>query len=73
MTTTAERPIANFKDLRVWEEGIELIKEVYALCDYLPKDELHSLTSQMKRAAVSVPANIVEGFRRMSAKESLRF
>ncbi len=62
--TTSHRVIASFKDLRVWQEGIELVKEVYSLCARLPKDELYGLASQMKRAALSVPSNISEGHSR---------
>ncbi len=62
--TAVERPIATFKDLRVWSEGVELVKEIYALCEGLPKAELFGLVSQMKRAAVSVPSNIAEGHSR---------
>jgi four helix bundle protein len=45
----------------VWQEGVELAKEVYRLAQSLPKDEIYALASQMKRAAVSVPSNIAEG------------
>ena len=58
------RSIASFKDLRVWQEAIELVKEVYNLCARLPKDELYALASQMKRAALSVASNIAEGHSR---------
>ena len=63
MDTTSE-PITSFKDLRVWQEGIELVKEVYALCAKLPKEELYALANQMKRAASSIPSNIAEGHSR---------
>ena len=65
MTTTVKiRSISSFKDLRVWEEGVQLVKEIYALCGRLPKEELYGLAIQMKRAAVSVPSNIAEGHAR---------
>lgn len=48
-------------ELRVWQDGIALVKAVYALTAKLPREELFGLTSQMRRAAVSVPANIAEG------------
>ena len=64
MATVTTRPITSFKDLRVWEAGIELVKAVYAVCAKLPREELYGLASQMKRAAVSVPSNIAEGHSR---------
>ena len=59
-----KRSIMTFKDLRDWQEGVELVKEVYVLCAELPKDELYALASQMKRAALSVPSNTAEGHSR---------
>ncbi len=64
MTNTTGRSITTFKDLRVWQEAVELVKEVYALCAKLPKEELYALASQMKRAALSIPSNIAEGHSR---------
>jgi four helix bundle protein len=63
----------NFKDLRVWQESKEIAREVYLLCKTLPQDEMYGLCSQMKRAAVSVPSNIAEGYRRNGHKEFLQF
>ena len=60
-------------DLRVWQDGIALVKAVYALTAKLPRDELFGLTSQMRRAAVSVPANITEGAARSTQKEFTHF
>jgi four helix bundle protein len=68
-----QEKIRTFRDLRVWQKGIELVKEIYKLTNGLPKDELYGLTSQMRRAAVSVPSNIAEGFRRRSVKEHKHF
>lgn len=56
-------------DLRVWQDGIALVKLVYGLCEHLPKDELYGLTSQLRRASVSVPVNIAEGAARNGRKE----
>lgn len=64
MTDVASRSIMTFKDLRVWQEGIELVKDIYALCRTLPKDEMYVLANQMRRAALSVPSNIAEGHAR---------
>jgi four helix bundle protein len=57
------------RDLEVWKEGIALAKLVYEESRHLPKDELFGLTSQMRRAAVSVPSNVAEGAARGTLKE----
>jgi len=69
MTREMTRTIASFRDLRVWQEGIELVKEIYHLCVRLPKDELFASANQMKRAAVSIPSNIAEGHSRKHRAE----
>jgi four helix bundle protein len=61
------------KDLKVWKKSIELIKEVYTLTKRFPKDEMFGLSSQAKRASVSVAANIAEGASRKSANDRKRF
>ncbi|HMZ48752.1 MAG TPA: four helix bundle protein [Flavobacteriales bacterium] len=58
------RKVNNFKDLWVWKTGMELLKPVYQVTRKLPKEELYGLTSQLRRAAVSVPSNIAEGWGR---------
>ena len=63
----------SYKDLLVWQKGIELAKIVYRLTRNYPTEERFGLVSQMRRAAVSVPANIAEGFRRHSRTEKVRF
>jgi len=65
--------IKNFKDLRIWQEGIKLVKYIYLLTKDFPKDELYGLSSQMRRCAVSIPSNIAEGFRRYHNKEYKQF
>jgi len=60
----AGRKVNNFKDLWVWKTGMELLKPVYQVTRKLPKEELYGLTSQLRRAAVSVPSNIAEGWGR---------
>jgi four helix bundle protein len=65
--------IATFKDLRVWNLGIEIVLMVYALTKGFLKKEIYGLTSQIRRASVSIPANIAEGFRRFSSKEHKQF
>ena len=63
----------NHRSLKAWQKAIELIERVYAETRTFPKEELFGLTSQMRRAAVSVPANIAEGAARSGSKELLRF
>jgi four helix bundle protein len=55
------RKVESFKDLFVWQKGIELVNEIYKLTKLFPKEELYCLTSQIRRAAISVPSNIAEG------------
>lgn len=65
--------IKSFKELRIWQQGIEIVKDVYALTRDFPKEELYGITSQMRRAAISIPANIAEGFKRYHGKEYKQF
>ncbi len=65
--------IINFQDLRIWQKGIETVKDIYILTKRFPKEELYGLTSQMRRSAVSIPSNIAEGFRRYHNKEYRQF
>ena len=65
--------ISTFRDLIVWQKGIELVKEVYKATRNFPQEELYGLTSQMRRAAVSIPSNIAEGFRKRFDKEQKQF
>ncbi|MEZ4660964.1 MAG: four helix bundle protein [Caldilineaceae bacterium] len=65
--------IENYRDLRTWQEAHKLVLMVYKASEALPPSEQYGLTSQMRRAAVSVPANIVEGFKRRGIQEKLRF
>jgi len=60
-------------NLLAWQEGIVLTKMIYKLTDVFPQQEQYGLTSQMRRAAVSVPSNIAEGAGRGSGKEFIRF
>ena len=61
------------RDLNVWKKSITLVKDVYVQTKSFPNEELYGLTSQLRRAAVSIPSNIAEGFARNSDKELLRF
>ena len=62
-----------YKDLEVWQAAMQLAVEVYCLTAVFPKEERYGLTSQMRRAAVSVPSNIAEGKGRSSDKELIHF
>ena len=61
------------KDLRVWQQSIEMVTSIYLMTKAFPKDELFGLVSQMRRAAVSVPSNIAEGYARGTDREKLHF
>ena len=63
----------SYKDLIVWQRGIQLVAEVYRLTKKFPKEEMFGLISQMRRAAVSIPANIAEGYARKHRPEYLQF
>jgi len=68
-----QKKISNFRDLDVWKRGKSIVVEIYKLTKRFPKDELYGLTSQMRRAAVSIPSNIAEGFSRYHQKEYVQF
>lgn len=61
------------KDLDVWKKGMELVERVYSMSRAFPDSERFGLTSQIRRAAVSIPSNIAEGAARKSDKELLQF
>lgn len=61
------------KDLEVWQKGISLVTDIYQLTSEFPKEEVYGLTSQIRRAAVSIPSNIAEGAARQSNKEYIQF
>ena len=63
--------INSFRDLRVWQSGMELVTKVYEITQHFPREEIYGLTSQLRRAAVSIPSNIAEGHARESSKEYL--
>ncbi len=65
--------VESFKQLIVWQRSIELVKEVYAITNKFPKEELYGLVSQMRRAAISIPSNIAEGKKRKTKKDFLHF
>ena len=63
----------NHKDLEVWKKSVELAKDVYEATKAFPKDEIFGLTSQMKRASVSIASNIAEGAARKGQREFVQF
>ena len=65
--------IMSFRDLRIWKQGIELVKEVYKISVNFPKNEIYGLTSQIRRASVSIPSNIAEGHIRKHTAEFKQF
>ena len=65
--------IQSYKDLLIWQKGIDLVKLIYLLCKELPKEEVYGLQSQMKRAAISVPSNIAEGHGRNYTQNYIQF
>jgi four helix bundle protein len=61
-------PILTYRDLEVWKQGMELVEDCYRLTASFPKSELFGLSTQMRRAAVSIPANVAEGHCRRETK-----
>ena len=65
--------IKSYKDLKIWQKSIEIVTKIYQVTKDFPKEELYSLTSQMRRSAISIPSNIAEGFMRQHNKEYKQF
>jgi four helix bundle protein len=65
--------ISHYKELIVWQKAIDLVDEVYKITKQFPKSELYGLSSQMQRAAVSIPSNIAEGQTRNNLPEYIQF
>ena len=63
----------NYKELKVWQRGLDVVALTYAVVRQLPREEAYGLRSQMTRAAVSIPSNIAEGSSRTSEKEYRHF
>jgi four helix bundle protein len=66
-------PARRFEDLVMWQKAHEFVLKVYGMTAHFPKDEMYGLTSQLRRAAVSIAANIAEGFSKRSKPEKARF
>ncbi|WP_315055560.1 four helix bundle protein [Chryseobacterium indoltheticum] len=65
--------MANFKELLVWQKSINFVTEIYELTNDFPKNEMYGLTSQIRRASISIPSNIAEGNSRRSVADYLQF
>ena len=66
-------PAKNFNDLIVWQKAHKFVLAVYVYTSKFPREEIYALTSQFRRAAVSIAANIAEGFKKKSNKDKIRF
>ena len=65
--------VQSYRDLVIWTKAIELVTEIYRVTKYFPKEKLYGLTSQIRRAAVSIPSNIAEGHGKLSRREYQHF
>ncbi|MFV8357899.1 four helix bundle protein [Flavobacterium sp. XS1P32] len=65
--------VKSYKELLIWQKGIKIVVLVYKLTKDFPKEEIYALTSQLKRASVSIPSNIAEGFGRQTDKSFNHF
>ncbi len=65
--------VNSYRDLIVWQKSMSLVTEIYQITNHFPDSERFGLTNQMRRAAVSVPSNIAEGFGRNSTADYVRF
>jgi four helix bundle protein len=63
----------NFREIKIWQEALLMVKEVYLFSSKLPKEEKYGIISQINRSAVSIPSNIAEGSGRTTNKEFVRF
>ena len=69
----AEKGVKSYQDLRVRQKSMDLVEEIYTLVKGLPKEEMYELSSQMRRASVSIPSNIAEGHARHTPNEFTHF
>jgi len=65
--------LRNYRDLQVWQKAYQLCLEIYKATGEFPKNELYGITAQIRRAAVSVPSNVAEGYGRKTTKEYIQF
>ena len=73
MDKTTKNPSRYFKDILAWQFAHQFVLQVYIVCKTFPPNELFGLVSQFQRAAVSIAANIAEGYRKLSKADKLRF
>ena len=66
-------PAKSFEELIVWQKAHQLVLSIYKFTDNFPKSEIYGLTLQLRRAAVSIPANIAEGFKKKTKPDKARF
>ncbi len=66
-------PAKSFEQLIVWQKAHQLVQETYRFTESFPRSEIYGLTSQLRRAAVSIPANIAEGFKKRGRADKVRF
>jgi four helix bundle protein len=67
------KKIETYRDLNIWNLGIDLVKDIYKSTESFPKHEIYGIVSQMRRSAISIPSNIAEGFKRYHNKEYRQF
>ncbi|WP_103068803.1 four helix bundle protein [Aquimarina sediminis] len=65
--------MSTFRDLKIWQKSMSIVTTVYRDTNDFPKEEVYGLTSQIRRACVSIPSNIAEGYGRKGKKEYVRF
>jgi four helix bundle protein len=65
--------ITNFKDLKIWQESVNFVEEIYKITTNFPREEIYGLVNQIRRAVLSIPSNIAEGFMRYHNKEFKQF
>jgi four helix bundle protein len=65
--------LTSFRDLTVWQKSLDLVEQIYTITRQLPKEERYGLSSQLQRAAVSIPSNIAEGSKRTSRADFRQF
>jgi four helix bundle protein len=73
MATAVRAPAQTFRDLIVWQKAHQFVLDAYKLSQAFPREELYGLTSQFRRAAMSVAANIAEGFKKRGQQDKARF
>ncbi len=66
-------PIKSYRDLIVWQKAMALVKDIYLTNQAFPQEEIYGLTSQIRKCAISIPSNIVEGYGRNSTGDYKRF